>query len=76
MNQAVADIVQKVAETTDLKPGSDTNKRRQGRGRGHAISARGHGSRGNGQARRQTSPSNISPSNGLLENSYRKVSSP
>ncbi|PSS09427.1 Serine/threonine-protein kinase [Actinidia chinensis var. chinensis] len=72
--EAVADIVQKVVETTDLKPGSDTNKRRQGRGRGHAVSARGRGSRGNGQTRRQTSPSNISPSNGLPENSYHKES--
>lgn len=73
MNQAVADIGQKVVETTDPKPGVDVNRRRQGRGRGHAASGRGRGSRVNGQAKTQTSPPINSPSNGQLINSHHKV---
>ncbi|GMP91795.1 hypothetical protein CsSME_00042320 [Camellia sinensis var. sinensis] len=70
--EAVADIGQKVVETTDPKPGVDVNRRRQGRGRGHAASGRGRGSRVNGQARTQTSPPINSPSNGQLINSHHK----
>ncbi|XP_058196217.1 serine/threonine-protein kinase TOUSLED [Rhododendron vialii] len=72
--EAVADIGQKVVEPTDPKPGLDINRRRQGRGRGHAVSGRGRGSRVNGQARAQSSPSPVLTSNGLLENSYHKDS--
>lgn len=70
--EAVADIGQKVVEPLDPKPGLDINRRRQGRGRGLAVSGRGRGSRVNGQARAQSSPSPILTSNGLLENSYHK----
>ncbi|KAF7119982.1 hypothetical protein RHSIM_Rhsim13G0199300 [Rhododendron simsii] len=73
--EAVADIGQKVVEPTDPKPGLDINRRRQGRGRGHAVSGRGRGSRVNGQARAQSSPSPVLTSNGLLENSYHKWTS-
>lgn len=76
MNQAVADIGQKVVEPLDPKPGLDISRRRQGRGRGLAVSGRGRGSRVNGQARAQSSPSPILTSNGLLENSYHKVCYP
>lgn len=69
----MVDIGQKVVEPTDPKPGLDINRRRQGRGRGHAVSGRGRGSRVNGQARAQSSPSPVLTSNGLLENSYPKV---
>ncbi|KAE9462104.1 hypothetical protein C3L33_06033, partial [Rhododendron williamsianum] len=72
--EAVADIGQKVVEPTDPKPGLDINRRRQGRGRGHAVSGRGRGSRVNGQARAQSSPLPVLTSNGLLENSYHKDS--
>ncbi|KAI8525892.1 hypothetical protein RHMOL_Rhmol13G0266200 [Rhododendron molle] len=72
--EAVADIGQKVVEPTDPKSGLDINRRRQGRGRGHAVSGRGRGSRVNGQARAQSSPSPVLTSNGLLENSYHKDS--
>lgn len=70
--EAVADIGQKVVETTDPKPGVDVNRRRQGRGRGHTASGRGRGSRVNGQAKTQTSPAINSPSNGQLINSHHK----
>ncbi|KAG5517239.1 hypothetical protein RHGRI_037855 [Rhododendron griersonianum] len=72
--EAVADIGQKVVEPTDPKPGLDINRRRQGRGRGHAVSGRGRGFRVNGQARAQSSPLPVLTSNGLLENSYHKDS--
>ena len=62
-------------ETTETKAGSDVNRKKQGRGRGHAGSSRGRGSRVNDLTRPRISPSSVSPSNGQLEISYHKVSS-
>lgn len=70
--QSVAEGRQVILETVETKA-SDTNRKKQGRGRGNTVSSRGRGSRVNDQTRSQICPSTVAPSNGLLENSYHKV---
>uniref|UniRef100_A0A5B6ZYP2 Putative serine/threonine-protein kinase TOUSLED isoform X1 n=2 Tax=Davidia involucrata TaxID=16924 RepID=A0A5B6ZYP2_DAVIN len=69
--EAVADIRQKIVETVGTKAGSEVNRKKQSRGRGHSVSGRGRNSRVNDQTRTQTS-STIPPTNGQIENSYHK----
>lgn len=68
---SVAEGRQVILETVETKA-SDTNRKKQGRGRGNTVSSRGRGSRVNDQTRSQICPSTVAPSNGLLENSYHK----
>uniref|UniRef100_A0A5B7A0Z4 Putative serine/threonine-protein kinase TOUSLED isoform X1 n=1 Tax=Davidia involucrata TaxID=16924 RepID=A0A5B7A0Z4_DAVIN len=70
--EAVADIRQKIVETVGTKAGSEVNRKKQSRGRGHSVSGRGRNSRVNDQTRTQTSSSTIPLANGQIENSYNK----
>ncbi|KAL5575136.1 hypothetical protein UlMin_016835 [Ulmus minor] len=65
--EAAADGRQMIVET---KANSDTNRKRNGRGRGHSVSGRGRGSRVNDQSRSQIGSAVVTSSNGQLENSY------
>ncbi|CAI9105883.1 OLC1v1004905C1 [Oldenlandia corymbosa var. corymbosa] len=50
--ESAADPRQKIVDSVDVaKAASDTNKRRQSRGRGHSGSARGRGTRGSDQTK-------------------------
>ncbi|XP_050223626.1 serine/threonine-protein kinase TOUSLED isoform X2 [Mercurialis annua] len=70
----VADGRQKTGDTVEPKTSIDSNRRKQGRGRGHSVSGRGRGSRVNDQMKSQVSSAAAMPSNGHLENSYYKDS--
>lgn len=65
---------QKSVGIMDAKTGSEVNRKKQSRGREHSTSGRGRGSRVNDRTKVRISPPIGLQSNGLLENSYHKVS--
>ncbi|KAJ4972096.1 hypothetical protein NE237_005195 [Protea cynaroides] len=76
-SEGVAEGQIKNVDTMDAKSSFDeTNRKKQGRGRGRSVSSRGRGSKANDQVRRQVSPSTVSPSNGQLENSFHRENRP
>ncbi|XP_077225862.1 protein kinase superfamily protein [Tasmannia lanceolata] len=71
-SEEVVDGRIKSTETSDVKASlDDSNRKKQGRGRGRSVTTRGRGSRGNDQVHSRIF-STVSPSNGQLDNSTTK----